>query len=77
MIEFIRDADVVIGDTQYDNVEYPTRLGWGHTCADEAVELEMKAGVKHLPMISQYFMGSFVLPKNADHFNCGSRSTYR
>jgi phosphoribosyl 1,2-cyclic phosphodiesterase/CheY-like chemotaxis protein len=48
VIEFIRDADVVIGDTQYDCAEYPTRLGWGHTCADDAVELAMKAGVKHL-----------------------------
>ncbi len=48
VIDFIREADVVIGDTQYDRVEYPTRLGWGHTCADDAVELAMKAGVKHL-----------------------------
>ena len=48
VIEFIRDADIVIGDTQYDNAEYPTRLGWGHTCADDAVELAMRAGVKHL-----------------------------
>lgn len=48
VIEFIREADVVIGDTQYDSVEYPSRLGWGHTCADDAVELAMRAGVKHL-----------------------------
>ncbi|MGH8093393.1 MAG: response regulator [Chthoniobacterales bacterium] len=48
VLDFIRDADVVIGDTQYDNAEYPTRLGWGHTCADDAVELAMRAGVKHL-----------------------------
>ncbi|HEV8421741.1 MAG TPA: response regulator [Chthoniobacterales bacterium] len=48
VIDFIREADVVIGDTQYDRVEYPTRLGWGHTCADDAVELAMRAGVKHL-----------------------------
>lgn len=27
--DFIRDADVVIGDTQYDAAEYPSRLGWG------------------------------------------------
>ena len=48
VIEFMRDADIVITDSQYDAVEYPTRLGWGHTCADDAVELAMKAGVKHL-----------------------------
>ena len=33
VVEFIRDADVVIGDTQYDEAEYPKRLGCGHTCA--------------------------------------------
>ena len=48
VVDFIRHADVVIGDTQYDATEYPTRLGWGHTCADDAVELAMRAGVKHL-----------------------------
>ncbi len=48
VIEFIRGAEVVIGDTQYDTTEYPSRLGWGHTCADDAVELAMRAEVKHL-----------------------------
>jgi phosphoribosyl 1,2-cyclic phosphodiesterase len=48
VIEFLRDADIVITDSQYDSVEYPTRLGWGHTCADDAVEIAMRAGVKHL-----------------------------
>ena len=44
----MRGADVVIGDTEYDAAEYPSRLGWGHTCADDAVELAMRAKVKHL-----------------------------
>lgn len=48
VIEFIRDAEVVISDSQYDRVEYPTRLGWGHTCADDTVDLAMRAGVKQL-----------------------------
>jgi phosphoribosyl 1,2-cyclic phosphodiesterase len=48
VVEFLRDADIVITDSQYDTVEYPTRLGWGHTCADDSVELAMRAGVKHL-----------------------------
>ena len=48
VIDFIRNADVVITDSQYDAAEYPGRLGWGHTCADDAVDLAMKAGVKHL-----------------------------
>jgi phosphoribosyl 1,2-cyclic phosphodiesterase len=48
VINFIRDADVVMTDSQYDAAEYPTRLGWGHTCVDDAVELAIKARVKHL-----------------------------
>jgi CheY-like chemotaxis protein len=32
VIDFIREADVVIGDTQYDAAEYPSRLG-GDTLA--------------------------------------------
>lgn len=48
MVEFMRDADVVIADSQYDEVEYPARLGWGHTCADDTVQLAMRAGAKRL-----------------------------
>jgi phosphoribosyl 1,2-cyclic phosphodiesterase len=48
VVEFIRGADVVIGDTQYDDAEYPTRMGWGHTSADDAVDLAIRAGAKHL-----------------------------
>ena len=44
----MRGADVVIGDTEYDAAEYPSRLGWGHTCADDAVGRAMRAKVKHL-----------------------------
>ena len=38
----------MIADSQYDRVEYPTRLGWGHTCADDTVDLAIRAGVKQL-----------------------------
>lgn len=48
IIEFMRDADVMISDSQYDRVEYPTRLGWGHSCSDDTVDLAMRAGVKQL-----------------------------
>jgi phosphoribosyl 1,2-cyclic phosphodiesterase/CheY-like chemotaxis protein len=48
VIEFLRDAEVMIADSQYDRAEYPTRLGWGHTCADDTVDLAMRAGVKQL-----------------------------
>ncbi|MES1180766.1 MAG: MBL fold metallo-hydrolase [Verrucomicrobiota bacterium] len=46
MIEFIRGADVLILDSQYDKVEYKQRVGWGHGCVDDSVLLAVKAGVK-------------------------------
>lgn len=48
VIAFLRDADVVIADSQYDFAEYETRRGWGHTCADDTVDLAIRAGVKQL-----------------------------
>ncbi|HEY1770501.1 MAG TPA: response regulator [Chthoniobacterales bacterium] len=48
VIEFLRDAAVVIADSQYDAIEYPTRRGWGHTCADDTVLLAARAGAKRV-----------------------------
>jgi ribonuclease BN (tRNA processing enzyme) len=48
MIEFIRDADVLILDSQYDAAEYKKHLGWGHGCLDDSVALALKANVKKL-----------------------------
>jgi len=48
MIEFIRDADVFVLDSQYDRAEYKKHTGWGHGCVDDSVALAMKAGVKKL-----------------------------
>jgi ribonuclease BN (tRNA processing enzyme) len=48
MIEFIRDADVLILDSQYDRAEYKKHSGWGHGCVDDSVALALKAGVKKL-----------------------------
>jgi phosphoribosyl 1,2-cyclic phosphodiesterase len=48
VVEFWRDADVVIADAQYENAEYPSRLGWGHSCIDDTLDLAMRAHVKHL-----------------------------
>ena len=47
-IEFIREADVLILDSQYDAAEYKTHVGWGHGCLDDAVALALKARVRHL-----------------------------
>jgi phosphoribosyl 1,2-cyclic phosphodiesterase len=48
MIEFIRDADVLILDSQYDRAEYKKHIGWGHGCVDDSVALALTAGVKKL-----------------------------
>jgi phosphoribosyl 1,2-cyclic phosphodiesterase len=48
LIEFVRDARVLIHDTMYTAEEYDHFRGWGHSTYDEAVELAMEAGVKQL-----------------------------
>jgi phosphoribosyl 1,2-cyclic phosphodiesterase len=48
MLEFIRDADVLILDSQYDRAEYHRHRGWGHGCVYDAVALALKAGVRKL-----------------------------
>jgi phosphoribosyl 1,2-cyclic phosphodiesterase/CheY-like chemotaxis protein len=45
---FIRDADVLIADTQYTAAEYDRHVGWGHGCLDEVVRLAIGANVKRL-----------------------------
>jgi len=48
IVHFIRGADSLIIDAQYDAAEYREHIGWGHGCADDAVELAARAGVKRL-----------------------------
>jgi phosphoribosyl 1,2-cyclic phosphodiesterase len=48
MVDFLRDADVMIHDSQYDRAEYKKHIGWGHGCVDDSVALALQAGVKQL-----------------------------
>lgn len=48
VVEFLRNAEVVIADSQYDAVEYPTRRGWGHTCANDTAQIAARAGAKRV-----------------------------
>jgi ribonuclease BN (tRNA processing enzyme) len=48
MIEFLKDTDFLIMDTQYDQEEYASHVGWGHGCLDDVVALAMEAGVRQL-----------------------------
>jgi len=48
LVEFVRDARVLIHDTMYTSEEYDHFRGWGHSTYDEAVELALEAGVEQL-----------------------------
>jgi len=48
LVEFVRDADVLIMDAQYDCDEYESHVGWGHACVDDVAALATRAGVKQL-----------------------------
>jgi phosphoribosyl 1,2-cyclic phosphodiesterase/ActR/RegA family two-component response regulator len=48
LVDFIRDAEVLIIDAQYDATEYQTRVGWGHGCVDDVVALALNANVRRL-----------------------------
>jgi len=48
LVEFIRGCDVLIIDSQYDDTEYESHVGWGHGCLDDVVSLSLMAGVKQL-----------------------------
>ena len=49
-IEFLSDADLVIHDAQYTLPEYPSKLTWGHTPGELAVDFALAAGVKRLAL---------------------------
>jgi phosphoribosyl 1,2-cyclic phosphodiesterase/CheY-like chemotaxis protein len=48
LIDFIRDVDILILDSQYDATEYQTRAGWGHGCLDDVVAIALNANAKRL-----------------------------
>lgn len=51
-VEFAQDADLLIHDAQYTLADMPTKSGWGHSVAEEAVKLAMAAKVKKLALYS-------------------------
>jgi len=48
LIEFLRDVDVLILDSQYDEAEYQTHIGWGHSCYEDTVATALAAKAKQL-----------------------------
>lgn len=47
-IDFIKDADILISDSQYTLEEYPPKQGWGHTPIETNISNCLKANVKRL-----------------------------
>jgi phosphoribosyl 1,2-cyclic phosphodiesterase len=48
LVDFVRDADLLISDGQYTDEEYPSKVGWGHPSCLTAVDLAVQANVKSL-----------------------------
>lgn len=48
LVEFVRGADILILDSQYDEAEYKSHVGWGHSCAEDTVMLAARSEVKRL-----------------------------
>jgi len=48
IIRFLKDADILIHDSQYTNEEYPVHIGWVHSTLDNALQTAAAAGVKTL-----------------------------
>jgi len=49
VISFFQGADILIHDSQYTHKEYiSSKLGWGHSSFEQAVNVAHKAGVKKL-----------------------------
>ncbi len=52
LLALVQGADLYIADSQYTPEEYPAKLGWGHTCYLDALEVALAADVKHLALFS-------------------------
>ncbi|KAF0175125.1 MAG: beta-lactamase domain-containing protein [Limisphaerales bacterium] len=48
LVEFLRGVDMLILDAQYDEAEYQTHIGWGHSCYEDSVATALAAGAQHL-----------------------------
>ena len=46
----MRDADLLIADTQYTDEEYSKRVTWGHSRVHTAVDLAVFTGVRRLAL---------------------------
>lgn len=50
LIKAFKDADLLILDAQYDDAQYITKKGWGHSSCISATDLGVQAKVKRLAL---------------------------
>lgn len=50
IVNFIKNADILVADTQYTPEEAEKRRGWGHGCFNGVVSLALQAGIGRLYM---------------------------
>lgn len=48
LLSFLKGCDLLILDSQYDRIQYPAHIGWGHGCLDESIAVALQAGVETL-----------------------------
>jgi phosphoribosyl 1,2-cyclic phosphodiesterase/CheY-like chemotaxis protein len=48
LVEFVRGAEVLIVDCQYDAEEYQRHIGWGHSSVVDSLDLALRAEAKRL-----------------------------
>jgi phosphoribosyl 1,2-cyclic phosphodiesterase len=49
-VAFVRDADLLIHDSQYLDEEYPAKVGWGHSTVEYAVDVAIAGTVGQLAL---------------------------
>ncbi|HEY8382324.1 MAG TPA: MBL fold metallo-hydrolase [Microvirga sp.] len=54
LVDFVRDADLVLYDGMFSDTEYSACKGWGHSTWQKGVELCREAGVKALAIFHLY-----------------------
>lgn len=47
-LRFLQGVDILILDAQYDIEEYRERVGWGHSCVEDTVEMAVRCGARQL-----------------------------
>lgn len=48
LANFVRGTDILVTDSTYTDEEYRSKVGWGHSCLSQVVELAARAEVKGL-----------------------------